>query len=228
MDNFGDDLNSFDQQSNNNNSNNYPNKYNNNNKGNWKGNNGYKNFPRKDDTPKEFVLYKPYVVTGNKDAPSSVIEDIKQFVIKLEGLGYITRSGGMDGIDSEVETVAKKLELYLPWRDFSNKQSKLYYSDDLAKQAAKKYSPVYDNLKPAVQSFLAKNARMVLGNKLNSNCLFLICWSEDGAEHKKDVTARTGNVGHVILIANSIGIPIFNLGKEGTKQRLQNYISMLE
>ncbi len=226
MENFGDDLNNIDQQ-NSSGRNDYSNKYNNN-KNNWKGSNGYRNFPKKDDTPKEFILYKPYVVTGNKDASSSIIEDIKQFVIKLEDLGYTTRSGGMDGIDSEVESVSKKLELYLPWRDFSNKQSKLYFSGDLAKQAAKKYSPVYDNLKPAIQSFLAKNARMVLGDKLNSNCLFLICWSEDGAEHKKDVTARTGNVGHVILIANSIGVPVFNLGKEGTKQRLQNYISMLE
>ena len=94
-------------------------------------------------------------------------------------------------------------------------------------QAAKTYHPTFDNLKPAVQAFLGKNARMVLGNKLNSNALFLLCWSEDGAELKKDVVARTGNIGHTILIANSIGIPVFNLGKEGTKERIHNYLSMI-
>lgn len=229
MDNFGDELNQFDQQSNN--KNNYPNKFNNNNnnnKGNWKSNNYNKGFQRKQEPPKDFVLYKPCVITGNKEAPPSVIETIKQLCIKLESLGYTIRSGGMDGIDSEVEKVAKKMELYLPWKAFSGKDSKLYYIDETTLQAAKAYSPTFDNLKPAIQSFLAKNARMVLGSKLNSNALFLLCWSEDGAELKKDVVAGTGNVGHVIKIANSIGMPVFNLGKEGSKERLENYLSSIE
>ncbi len=201
------------------------NNWKNNNNGNssWKKNN---NFKKKEE--KDFSLYKPYVVTGNRDTPASVLADIKELVIKLEGLGFITRTGGMDGVDQAAEEASKNLELYLPWKDFNKKETKLYWNDKAALQAAKVYSPVFDNLKPAIQAFLAKNARMVLGTSFNSNCLFLLCWSEDGAEAKKDVTARTGNIGHVILIANSIGIPIFNLGKEDAKQRLLNYLSLFE
>lgn len=229
MDDFGDELNSFDQKNNNqNNRSNYSNNYNNGgNRGSWKGgNNNYKNFSRKQEPPKDFVLYKPYVVTGNKDTPPSVLEDIRQLVKRLDGLGFIARTDGMDGVDIEVEKTTKNIELYLPWKGFNNKDSKLYYNDTTTMQAAKAYHPTFDNLKPVVQAILGKNARMVLGNKLNSNALFLLCWSEDGAELKKDVVARTGNVGHIILIANSIGIPVFNLGKEGSKEKINTYLSM--
>lgn len=226
MENFGEELNQLDENSGS--KNDYPSKYNNNNNGNWKNKGSYKSFPKKQEPPKDFVLYKPYVVAGNKDAPASIIEDIKEFVKKIEGLGYITRTSVMSEVETETESIAKNMELYLPWNGFNEKESKFYFNDDLSKQAAKKYSPVYDSLKPVIQTFLAKNARMVLGQKLNSNALFLLCWSEDGVEHKKDVTARTGNIGHIILIANSIGIPVFNLGKEGTKERLQNYLSKFE
>lgn len=188
----------------------------------------YNKFTKKDTTPKIFSLYKPYVVTGNKDAPQEILTEIENLIKRIEALGYTTRTGGLDGIDTVAEKASKRLELYLPWKDFGNKESKLYWNDDLSKQAAKQYSPVYDNLKPAIQAFLAKNARMVLGTKFDSNALFLLCWSEDGAEDKKDVTSRTGNVGHVILIAHSIGVPIFNLGNENTKQRLYNYLSLFE
>lgn len=230
MSNFDDDLDNFDNANNprpNNNSN-----WKNNNNG---GNNNWKNknsFKKKED--KDFVLYKPYVVTGNKDAPASVLDDIKELVTKLEKLGFTTRTGGLEGIDQVAEDTSKNIELYLPWNGFNNKQTKLYWNDKASLQAAKIYqaakaaSPVFESLKPAIQAFLAKNARMVLGTKFDSGCLFLLCWSEDGAETKKDVTARTGNVGHVILIANSIGVPIFNLGKEDSKQRLLNYLSLFE
>ena len=227
MDDFNDELDTFDQKNNNsqNNRSNYSNNYNGGN--NWKGNSGYKNFPRKQEPPKDFVLYKPYVITSNKETPSSILEDIRQLVKKLDGLGYVARTDGMDGVDVEVQKITENIELYLPWKGFNNKESKLYYNDTTTMQAAKTYHPTFDNLKPAVQAFLGKNARMVLGNKLNSNALFLLCWSEDGAELKKDVVARTGNIGHTILIANSIGIPVFNLGKEGTKERIHNYLSMI-
>lgn len=229
MSEFDEELNSMDESKPNSGGNNW-NKGNNFNKDNggkpaWK-----KDFSKfkKDDTPKVFSLYKPYVVTGNKEAPPSIVAELESLVKRIEALGYTTRTGGLDGVDSAVEKVSTKLELYLPWKGFAEKESKLYWNDDLAMQAAKKYSPVFDNLKPVVQAFLAKNARMVLGTKFDSNALFLLCWSDDGAEAKKDVTSRTGNVGHVILIANSIGIPIFNLGNEDTKQRLYNYLSLFE
>ena len=191
------------------------------------GNTNWQKKPWGGNKPKdEFIgLYQAYVGTGNKDTPDNIISTFKRIAEELENLGYIARTGGMDGPDNVFEAV-KNVELHLPWKGFNNKDSKFTFNSDNAKHIAKMFHTSFDTLKPAIQAMLAKNARLVLGKDLKSPAMFVICWSADGAETKLEKTASTGNVGHVIAIANAMRIPVFNFGKRDAESRLKNFLGI--
>ena len=182
----------------------------------WQGGGG--GFKKPEDT--DMTLYKPYACTGNADCPVDVLEKFDRITKKLEELGYTVRVGGMDGIEDRIEKLIKKQELHLPWREFNQKESKFTYNSDRVFAIAKMFFPTFDTMKKGVQAFLAKNARLVLGDKVISPALFLLCWTEDGAESVKERTNRTGFTGHPIAIASAVGIPVFNLAKSDAEQRL--------
>ena len=70
-------------------------------------------FEKKEDLS-EGVLYKPFVVTGNKEAPVAVLQTIHRLVQELEHFGYTLRTGGLEGPDDVAEKASKTVELYLP------------------------------------------------------------------------------------------------------------------
>lgn len=180
--------------------------------------------PRQGPEPTEFRLYKPYVGTGNQSPPDSVKERIKVIAAELEKYGYILRTGGMDGTEDTFEKAAHYKELHLPWRGFASKESKMTFNSGSSLGIAKLYHSNFDNMKQTVQAFLSKNVRLLYGNSLKSPALFLLCWTEDGAETMREKTNRTGPAGHAIAIALSMRIPVFNLGKEDAEDRLRQYL----
>jgi hypothetical protein len=187
----------------------------------------FKRFPQKNQPePTEFFLYKPYVGTGNSNPPQEIKEKIQRLAKLLEEHGYVLRTGGMDGPEDIFEKSVRNKELILPWKGFANKESKLTYNTPSAQGIAKLYHDNYDKMKLPVQAFLAKNVRLLYGDKLKSPALFMLCWSEDGAETLREKTNRTGSVGHAIQIAYSMRIPIFNLGKPDTEERLKRYLDL--
>lgn len=211
----------------------YQKNYNNNNGNKWNnnggGNGGFNKFKKKPEEPfdpETFTLYRPYYMTGNKDTPDGIIDTMKRLAKELESFNYTLRLGGLVGPDTLLSEAAKKTELYLPWKDFDNKVSKNYFNTPQSLEVAKRFHPSFDTLKPVIHAFLAMNARIVLGSKLDSPVRFVICWSEDGAETGKEKTSRTGNVGHVIAIASNMLIPVFNLGKPDAEQRFKSYLSL--
>jgi len=188
---------------------------------------GQKQGGWKPDRPMDLFFYKPYAVTGNPNPPDEILRKIERIVPKLESLEYLLRTGGMTGIEESAERSAKKLELLLPWKGFADKDSKFTFTNERAIAIAKKFSPAYDNLKQAAQTFLAKNVRLVMGQQVNSPALFLIVWTEDGAEKASERNSRTGFAGHPIAIANALGIPVFNLGKSDAEERLNRYLEAI-
>lgn len=199
--------------------------------GGWKGNNGGGGgggWKRPNPEDIDTNLYKPYAVTGNPDAPQEILDKIDRIVRQLDSQGYYTRTGGLDGIETVAEKAATThLELQLPFRDFNQKQSKFTFSDERVMATAKKFQPGFDGLKKGMQSFLGKNVRLVLGKGASSPALFLLVWTEDGCESGRDRNIKTGFSGHPIAIASSLGIPVFNLGRQDAEQRLNMYLSSL-
>jgi len=175
------------------------------------------------DNPK---IYKAYVGTGNRDVPDAIKNTIKSIATKLEAKGYTLRTGGLDGSEAAFETDIKLIELHLPWKGFNDKDSKFTFTPKMALAIAKMFHPTFSTLKPAIQTLLAKNVRLIMGKDLKSMAMFVLCWSEDGAETISEKSAKTGNVGHAIAIANHMKIPVFNLGKLDTEKRLMTYLGL--
>jgi hypothetical protein len=178
---------------------------------------------RPEDT--DMTLYKPYACTANEDAPPEIKNKFIEIVKMLENNGYTLRTGGMEGVEEIVENSVTKKEVHLPWREFAGKQSRFTFNSDRAYAIAKKYHPTFDGLSKGVKCFLAKNARLVLGNNMTSPALFLLTWTEDGATSSRDRTARTGFAGHPIAIAAGIGIPVINLARGDAEQKLNMLIT---
>lgn len=210
----------------NNNGGGYQKNYNNNGGSNYNKNSNFRGGGGRQQDMSEGTLYKPYVGTGNREAPHDVLERMRAFAVELERFNFILRTGGLEGPDEAMETAVKNPEIFLPWRNFNNKESKLTFNTKQSLDIAKIFHPGFDTLKDSIKAFLAKNARMVLGNNLRSQAMFVICWSEDGAETGRERNPKTGNVGHVIAIANAMKIPVFNFGKHDAEQRLRNYLEL--
>ena len=218
------------------NSNNYSsnnnggNSYSNNNwknKKQWKGgNNSWKKKEEEPFDPSKVELYLPYAVTGNKEAPPEIVDRIQNAMRKLEYHGYTSRTGGMEGLDNVIEKTVNRTELVIPWKGFSDKYSKNYYNTKESLVIARMFHSSFDGLKPAIQAFLAKNVRQILGKDLKSAVMFLICWTEDAVEDAKYKTVKTGNMGHVISIATARRIPIFNFQNLDAEERLYRFLGL--
>lgn len=196
--------------------------------GNYNGGGGKAPFQRKVWTPEELAsakLYKSVVITGNDSPPPMVQQVLQRLVPELEKRNYVIRSGGMKGMENLVEELARNLEVHLPWKGFDGKDSKFTYTTDEAKEFAKRYHPAYEQAKPVVQTFCAKNVRLMLGKDLKSPTQMLIIWSEDGAEHARERTAKTGLTGVAVSIATEIRIPVFNLQRPDAEQRIMAYLN---
>lgn len=206
----------------NNNRGNYPNKQNNRQGegGNWKGGSGGWKGQKETD----LSFYRPYAVTGNKDAPDHILQKACAIVQRLEQMDFTLRTGGLAGIEDSVEKVTKKHEIHLPFRDFDQKQSRYTFTTDRAKSVAAKFSPGYSALKKGIQLFLAKNVRILMGNNVNSPSLFLIVYSSDGCTHISQKTQETGFATHAIAVASGLGIPIFNLADPNFDQKFENHL----
>lgn len=187
------------------------------NRGNWK---------KQEEDEGDPALYKPYVISGNPNPPAEVVESITKIAKELEAKGYTVRLGGFDGIEDTVEKATTKHEVHLPWRGFNEKESKFTFTPQRAKDIAKLFHPSFDGLKPVIQTFLAKNVRMVMGKDLKGPSLFAIIWSEDGAEKDSEKSFKTGNVGHLLSIANDLRIQVFNFGKPDAEARLRAFLDL--
>jgi hypothetical protein len=185
-----------------------------------------KSFQRREEDTGPAVLYKPYVITGNDEAPQEVLDRMVAIVKDLEKAGYTLRNGGMKGPEDITEKAATNKEVHLPWKGFDNKDSKFTFTSNHAKDLAKQFHPAFDGVKPVVQTFLAKNVRMIMGKDLKSPALFLITWSMDGAETMAEKSIKTGTTGHSVAIACALRIPVFNLQKPDAEKRLRAYLNL--
>ena len=58
---------------------------------------------------------------------------------------------------------------------------------------------------------MIRNVYQVLGKDLNTPSEFVICWTPDGAETANERSIKTGGTGFAIALADSLGIPVYNL-----------------
>lgn len=163
---------------------------------------------------------KTYAGIGSRETPPEILKLMTEIARVLEQKGWTLRSGGAPGADLAFEHGAINKEIYLPWRGFNGSQSQLYNVSLQAIEMAEPHHPGWKYLKDPVKKLMGRNAYQVLGYNLDKKSKFVICWTQDGCESAKTRTSKTGGTGLAISLADSLGIPIFNLANKESYNRV--------
>lgn len=189
---------------------------------------------------KEKVITDPEAVMGyvplaffvdrefSNEIKSRMIRLIERVVVSKK---YIVRINGDD--KDFVNTLTSnfpsdQIEIYVPWRNFNEFETKHYYNDEEHKILAKRHFPVWETVSDVVKAFLCRNVRMVHGDKNNSCLRGLITWSPDGASILGEITRETGKASHILKVATTANVPCFNLQAPTSMKQLATQLQIHE
>jgi ribA/ribD-fused uncharacterized protein len=153
--------------------------------------------------------YKPYAGIGSRETPPYVQLMMNHVGRELAKQSYTLRSGGADGADSAFQSGCQygqgKLELYLPWSSF-NGNSGITNIHPASHLIAGSVHPNWDACSDTVKKLHARNCAQVFGRSLNSPSKFVVCWTPGAA--------ACGGTRTAIVLAETNGIPVFNMADE--------------
>ncbi len=172
---------------------------------------GFSKFPRKEEVVEE--RYVPVAVYVDRDFPSDAKDTIYKLATKLLNKGNVIRINGDDQefVNRLTRISSEKVEIYIPWKPFNGFESKHYYNTLTAKHLAQKHFAGWDKVPDAVKSLMARNIRMIFGDKNNSPMAYLLTWSPDGAVKAGEVNKETGRASFIIKTAATYGFRIANI-----------------
>lgn len=172
--------------------------------------------------------YKACACLANPGAPEETKSVFEKLAHYLVSRGFTVRtSGGKDGEEAFQKGAGEKVEVHIPWKGFDNQTSQFCKTKDEAKEVVRQFSPSFESLSKGVQTIIASKAHVVLGKELTSPIQFLVVWSLDGAETRKECTSKTGFVSTPIKIAESLKIPVFNLKRQDALERIKAHVELL-
>lgn len=178
-------------------------------------------------------LYLPVVVHWEYNTPQEVKDKLFEFATMLMSRGFTVRFPVEDfeTLDKLDKIGGKRSEGHLVYSTFKDKDTgeerKKGYSNNNATTDAIAKEAVgfgWDKMKPFFQAKQSRNARMLVSSTLKSNAKCLIVWTPDGAAHATEVSDDTGYTGTIIKMASSVGVPVFNLNNEESRNYLNRYI----
>lgn len=172
---------------------------------------------------------KAYAGIGSRNVPEHVLDNIFRLSVFLSNNGYTLRSGAADGCDTAFEVGCDSVdcaekEIYLPWRYFKKRTScrgiivvDVLKNYKTAQGLAAKYHPAWRNLSIGGKKLHTRNVYQIRGMDLNSPVDFVVCYTSNGGD--------IGGTGQAIRIAESMGIPIFNLFFDDTYDNVRTLIN---
>ena len=173
---------------------------------------------------------KAYAGIGSRQTPPDIIALMQRIGASLGMLGWTLRSGGARGADTAFEEGAKfataPMEIYLPEPGWNLRPNRPPYVQKPTREAyaiAERYHPAWHNVKPNARPLHARNVHQVLGADCATPSKFVICWTPDGAQ--TETTMATGGTGQAIRIAVAYGVPVFNLARTDTLERLKAFVA---
>lgn len=171
-----------------------------------------------------------YAGVGSRETPPAMLEKLKQLAIALAKRGYVLRSGAADGADAAFEAgavqsgVLNATEIWLPWPGFNKHADTEFLPTPAHYEKAATVHPAWERLKQGAKSLHARNTGQVSGRDLETHVDFVLCWTRDGCESEAERTAGTGGTATAICLADRLGIPVFNLAKEGSYWRFVEFV----
>lgn len=136
-----------------------------------------------------------YAGIGSRKTPSNVCQDMVKIANHMHHQGWILRSGGAVNADSAFERGSNgRNDIIYPRESYERPQ---WYG------LAASFHPAWGRCDEFAKSAHARNAAIILGRDLDRPVSFVVCWT-DGGE-------AIGGTGLALKIAESFGIPVFNL-----------------
>ena len=175
-------------------------------------------FQRKPEGPPTF--YRPYVMLANRDIPAKGIEAMQSLAAELEKLDFTLRIRGVGEFEKVLEEAIKNKEMHLPWKGFDEKDSPFAWTPENAKLIAAHLFSGFSDQKPVFQSFMACIVKTMMGKNLVAPAMFAVIYSADGVERFEERGPETREAADLLAVANAQRIPVFNIAKQGWKQRL--------
>ena len=184
------------------------------------------------DLPENVHLWKTpkliYTGIGSRKITGEIEDVITAIAKRLSKLGFTCRTGDAKGSDTIFKDNSERVNSYLPWEKFNGSDSKFYTQPPITKTIASFNHIGWDWLTPAVQKLMSRNVLQLLGNDVDTESDFIICYTEDGCDDYKTRNYKTtGGTGLAISLGSKIGIPIYNIGKEGAIDKINNMLDTL-
>lgn len=165
-----------------------------------------------------------YAGIGSRTTPPEVLDYMARLAARLAARGFILRSGAADGADAAFERgcveAGGRAEIWLPWKGFNKHADTGLYPTDFHFEQAGQNHPNWAALRHSVRCLHARNVGQVIGMDGSELSSFVVCWTPDGCESKAERSAKTGGTGQAIALASRYDVPVFNLAKEGSRERL--------
>lgn len=160
-----------------------------------------------------------YAGIGSTKTPERILKLMTKIAIELEEKGYTLYSGGTDGADSAFAKEVKKKKIFIPWQGYNNIQGIV---PDLQKSEliVKNIHPNWDKYSSVVKKLHARNVNQILGENLDEEVDFVICWTPNGE--------KTGGIATAMELAKKRGILVMNLANEKLLQTILKKLNIKE
>lgn len=184
------------------------------------------------------MSYLAYAGIGSRQTPANIISIMRHIGAYLSSEGWTLRSGAEQGADTAFEVgvddhllttrnpggdhFSSNKEIYLPWKGFNNHPSLLHPGNipfsQMEVDFTAQYHPAWSKCSPSAKLLHQRNTRQILGCEAVNGpqvtpVKFIVCWTEDGL--------LKGGTAQALRIANSLDIPIVNLGSATNPQELE-------
>jgi len=177
------------------------------------------------------VFAKPtmfYAGIGSRETPPEFQEFMAKLAKAFERLGFTLRSGNANGADKAFESGTAKKVIFPGGMDIGMTELKIARALHGNPAAVDKLKDKNGNsIADWAWKTMSRNIYQIFGKDLDIPSDFVVCWTPDGAETTKERGRETGGTGQAIDMANRKGIPVFNLAKEGSYEKLMEYVNKL-
>jgi hypothetical protein len=164
---------------------------------------------------------------------------MERIAARLAARGWKMVSGGAEGADTAWEVGARlsggSAQIYTPWPKYGKSREtdlgddgfpllrglahigQVATSDELLEEA-EKFHPKWHSLTPGMRKMMARNVAIILGPSMTEPVDMVLAYTLHGS--------GKGGTGHGLRVAESRGIPIFDLGDpsfslQNMKQRIE-------
>lgn len=164
-----------------------------------------------------------YAGIGSRSTPQPTLITMSNGAQQLSQMGWKLRSGHADGADLAFESGSSLSEIHLPWASYNRqhrwKVGAKYIVPDITPEMLKiaaAHHPVWDRLSDPVRNLMCRNVTIILGQHLNDPADMVICWTPQAA--------YKGGTAHGMRVADTYGIPIFNLADPAQHRKLDRFL----